>query len=260
MSTVPRTTRSRVRCFESNIEFNTVSSKGKRFLGLAIEIVLELYREAVTMGVVWKAVNDLCGTKLCSLNPFTSWEPSQHCEKRLLTSSCLSVCQSARHNSAPPRGIFNKCCTWAFFENISREFKCDWNMTRITSNWHEDVSTLVIISLWILLILRNVSDKLCVENYTLYFTFNDFLNENRSYFLDNVEKYCRGRQATDDNRFACRINWGKNRDTHSEYAILLLFYWNIAYSNASQCYVICTLPVLFLILVAFILSFAILRT
>jgi hypothetical protein len=41
---------------------------------------------------------------------------------------------------------------------------------------------------------------------------------------DNVEKYCRARQATDDNitrrmRFACWITMAT--DTHSEYVILL---------------------------------------
>jgi hypothetical protein len=43
---------------------------------------------------------------------------------------------------------------------------------------------------------------------------------------DNVEKYGRGRQATDDNitrrmRFACWIN--KSADTHSEHVIIIAF-------------------------------------
>ena len=48
--------------------------------------------------------------------------------------------------------------------------------------------------------------------------------------------------------------------THSEYVILLLFYSNIGYSKSSQCYDMCTSPVLVLVLVIFLLSVAILRT
>jgi hypothetical protein len=63
-----------------------------------------------------------------------------------------------------------------------------------------------------------------------------------------VEKYGTARQATDDNiirrmRFACWIT--KATDTHSEYVILLSQY-NKAYANAPECYVILTLPVLFI--------------
>jgi hypothetical protein len=211
-STVPRTTRSRVRRFESNIEFSTVRSIDKWFLGLSIEIVWELHRETVTLSIVWKAVNDLCENKLCSSNPFTSWARSQHCEKRLLTYSCFSVCQSAWNNSAPTGGIFNKFYTWAFLENISRKFKCDSNMTRITSNLHEDLNTSVIISSWILFILRNVSDKLCIENYTLYFMFSNFLNENRAIYeiiwKNTVEADRPQIHILRRMRFLCWINWG----------------------------------------------------
>jgi len=63
------------------------------------------------------------------------------------------------------------------------------------------------------------------------------------HLLDNVEKYGRVRQATDDNitqnmHFACWID--KATDTQ-----LLLFHCYIGSTNAPQCYVIRTLPVLF---------------
>ena len=56
---------------------------------------------------------------------------------------------------------------------------------------------------------------------------------------DNVEKYRRTRQATDDiirrMRFACWIT--KATETHSEYIILIAFDGNSGYANAPQCYV-----------------------
>ena len=65
---------------------------------------------------------------------------------------------------------------------------------------------------------------------------------------DNVEKYCRSRQVTDDSiilrmRIACWIP--KGRDTHSEYVILIAVprqQW--LRERAPQCYVIRILSVL----------------
>ena len=64
---------------------------------------------------------------------------------------------------------------------------------------------------------------------------------------DNVERYGRTREASDDSIvwcicFACWIT--KATDSHSEYVILLL-YCNSAYMNVPECYGIFTWPVLF---------------
>jgi len=61
-----------------------------------------------------------------------------------------------------------------------------------------------------------------------------------------VEKYCRARQATDDNIIwrmciACCVT--KATDTHSECVILLLFHGNNGYAKVSNCNVIRMLPV-----------------
>jgi len=48
--------------------------------------------------------------------------------------------------------------------------------------------------------MRNVSDKSCRENQNTHFMFNTPpLPEKSCRLLDNVEKYCRAGQATDDN-------------------------------------------------------------
>jgi len=38
---------------------------------------------------------------------------------------------------------------------------------------HEDVCTFMVISRWILLSTRNISDKSCTENQKAYFMFNN---------------------------------------------------------------------------------------
>jgi hypothetical protein len=44
--------------------------------------------------------------------------------------------------------------------------------------------------------MRKVSDKSCRENQNTHFEFSDFfLSKNRPFFLDNLEKCCRDRQA-----------------------------------------------------------------
>jgi hypothetical protein len=55
-----------------------------------------------------------------------------------------------------------------------------------------------------------------------------------------VEKYGRGRQATDDDiirrmRISCWIT--KATDTHSEYVILIIFHGNNGYTDAPQYHV-----------------------
>jgi hypothetical protein len=64
---------------------------------------------------------------------------------------------------------------------------------------HEDQYTFFIISCSILLSLGNVLDKSCRENQNTHFMFNTFFFPRKSCSLwDNVEKYCRAGQATDD--------------------------------------------------------------
>jgi hypothetical protein len=84
--------------------------------------------------------------------------------------------------------------------------------------------------------MKNVSDKSCRENQNTHFIFNKYFPKIVP-FLDNVEKYGRARQATDDNIirgmcFACWIT--KATDTHSEY-VILPFHGNNGYAKAPQC-------------------------
>jgi hypothetical protein len=93
--------------------------------------------------------------------------------------------------------------------------------------------------------MRNISEKQCRKNQSAYLSLNNFYSECPKVVLCEIMwgKNGRARQATDDNiirrmRFACWIT--KATDAH-----LLLFHGNNGYTNAPQCYVIRTLPVLF---------------
>ena len=97
---------------------------------------------------------------------------------------------------------------WEFFENVSRKFKFDLNLTRITDSLHEDLCTFMV-TRWILLTMRTVSDKTCQESQN---TLSSNVFQKPCCLWDNLEKHDRPRQATNDNiydaekmQFACRI-------------------------------------------------------
>ena len=83
------------------------------------------------------------------------------------------------------------------------------------------------ISCWIVLRMRNVSDKTCRENPNAHFMFNNFFFFWKScHSWDNVEKCYTARETTDGNikqrmRFPCWII--KATNTHSEYVIRIAF-------------------------------------
>jgi hypothetical protein len=90
--------------------------------------------------------------------------------------------------------------TWVFLENLSRKFKFYSNLKRIRDTLHEDQYTFFIIYSSFLPGMRNIWDKFCRENQNTLFIFNNFFFFRKSCILwDNVEKYCRSWQATDDN-------------------------------------------------------------
>ena len=61
-----------------------------------------------------------------------------------------------------------------------------------------DQYTFLIISRSVLLRMRNISDKR-MDNQNAHFVFSNFFFRKSCHLWDNVEKYCRDGQATDDN-------------------------------------------------------------
>jgi len=66
----------------------------------------------------------------------------------------------------------------------------------MTGTLHEDQYTFLITSRSFLLRMKNVSHKCCSENQNTHFVFSNFFSS--CHLWDNVEKYCRAGQATDD--------------------------------------------------------------
>jgi hypothetical protein len=93
--------------------------------------------------------------------------------RKATVSFVASVRTAVCNKSAPNQRIFMKFCIWIFFECLSRKVKFDQNLTRITGTLHEDLCTFMIISRWILLRMRNVSDKSCTENQNTHFMFSN---------------------------------------------------------------------------------------
>jgi hypothetical protein len=84
----------------------------------------------------------------------------------------------------------------------------------------------MIISRWILLRKRNISDKRRTENQNTHFMFNNVFIRKSCCLRNNVEKCCAAGEATDDNitrgtRFACWISMATH--TYSKCVILITF-------------------------------------
>jgi hypothetical protein len=88
-----------------------------------------------------------------------------------ITSSCLSPSLRPYGNTALPLVGFS--LNLVFFENLSRNFKFYSNLTRITCTLREDQCAFMITFRRILLIVRNVSEKV-VWKIKTHFVFNNF--------------------------------------------------------------------------------------
>jgi len=83
---------------------------------------------------------------------------SQSCEKRLLVSSCLSVCLSAWNNSAAIRRIFKKPDIYVFFKKCVEKFQFSLKSDKNNGTVHEEQRTVLITSRSVPRV-RNVSDR-----------------------------------------------------------------------------------------------------
>jgi len=61
-----------------------------------------------------------------------------------------------------------------FFENLSTKIQVSLKSDKNNGTLHEDQYTFLIISRSILLIKRNVSDKICTDNQNTHFMFSNF--------------------------------------------------------------------------------------
>jgi hypothetical protein len=130
---------------------------------------------------------------------------------------------------------------WYFniFQKFAKKIQVSLKSDTHNGTLHEDLCTFMIISRWILLIMRNDSGQTCRENQNT-FHVQQFFPWKSCVLWDNVGKHGRARQATNDYiirriRFACRISKTKIH-THS-YLIPIAFprqQW--LRERASMCY------------------------
>ena len=94
--------------------------------------------------------------------------------RKATVSFVTSIRPSAKKKSAPTTRIFKKFDISVFLENLLRNFKVRYNLTRITGTLHDDQYT-VMISHSVLLRMTNFLDKICRVNQSTHFTSNNFL-------------------------------------------------------------------------------------
>jgi len=97
---------------------------------------------------------------------------------------CLSVRPSAWNISAITWLIFIKFGTWGFLESLSwKLFSLNWDQNNRYLTW--TLRAFMILSRWILLRMRNISDKLCKGNQSTHFMFHNLFPKIMSFL-----KYC----------------------------------------------------------------------
>jgi hypothetical protein len=112
----------------------------------------------------------------------------------------------------------------------------------------------MIISVSILLRMRNLSGNNCRKNQNTRFMFNNFFSENPAVFEVMWKIVVESRQATDDNTAYARGMLElrpppPHTPTHSEYVILIAFPWRqwLRERASVLCYTYYILPVLLII-------------
>jgi hypothetical protein len=115
---------------------------------------------------------------------------------------CVSVFLSAWNNSAVIGQIAMKFEISLFVLKSVEKVQVSLKSEKSNGYFIWRLFTFVIISRWILLRMRNVSDKMCIEKKTRILVSITFVQKSCRLW-DNVEKYGVAREATDDNIIRC---------------------------------------------------------
>ena len=145
---------------------------------------------------------------------------------------------SARNNLVPTGWSVMKFDIWGF----------QYNLTWITGTLHEDICTFMIISYYILLTARNVSDKICGKNQEAHFLFNNSFSKNHTIYEIMWKDMVQPERTTHDNIIwcTCFARWITKQHRHTYTHNMwykLLFHGHSDNTNAPHSYAICTLPV-----------------
>ena len=80
-----------------------------------------------------------------------------------------------------PLTDFDEIWYWKLFWKSVEKIQVSLNPTKVTGILHEDIFTFMAISQWILLRMRNVSNKTCRENQNTFYA-RDFFQKNRAVY------------------------------------------------------------------------------
>jgi len=149
----------------------------------------------VSLSVPPPARMEQLGSQLMELMKFGIWVFLENTSWFKYDRDCLCVNLAT---SVPV--IFEPPC-------MSKKSMFHQNPTRITDTLHEDQTTYLIISRSILIRKWNISDK-CLEKIKTHilYTITFFFFWKSCRLWDNLEKYCRRGQVTDDNMAACTLH------------------------------------------------------
>jgi hypothetical protein len=119
-------------------------------------------------------------------------------------------------------------------------FQVSLNSDNNNGTLHEDLRTLMT-SRWILLEMRNVSDKSCRENQNTNFIFSNFFSENRAVYeimwknmVESEGHRWQYNTVQKKLRFECWLRKAAVTDTHSFYLILIIVKSSTKYFIARQ--------------------------
>jgi hypothetical protein len=110
----------------------------------------------------------------------------------------MSVFPSTWNELPLDRFLWNFVFEYFFFFKSVKKIQVSLKSDKTTGTLREDQYTFMIITCSVLLRIKNVSDKSYRAHQNTHFTFNNFFFKSCCLW-DNVEKYCRAGQATDDN-------------------------------------------------------------
>jgi len=99
---------------------------------------------------------------------------------------------------------------------------------------HEDLCTFMIISCWIILRIRNVSDKSFRQNQNTRFMFNNFFRKS-SYLWDNVENIVELEKPQITVWCTCISHWYLRLQTHT-FKVCNTYFFSTATKVAQTCF------------------------
>ena len=133
--------------------FHPLTPSCHLFLGLPLNLLVPRFIYSTALGILFSSILCTCPNQRRYSNYGVLIS-----KKGINTRSVMSVCPHGKP-LLPLDGFSWNLVSEDLSKHLSRDVKGDENLTEIPGTLHADLSTFVIISPWIVLKMRNVSDK-----------------------------------------------------------------------------------------------------